>query len=269
MSTSQLYFKALISAVSLFWLSTTVAAEVPVAKNNYHLINAMGTIVCDGKIRGSATHISLPQAKQQGKSVLISAAHILFDKKTGEAFNSCQYRPQNKRLTAKDIDVYSATSYTVSSTDKIAQAEDDIIFMMLEHRLYQPSLSLADKGSTSDDQLRLIAYSASLDRINLSEVCSPIIAAEPLSPYLLLHDCMAQAGTSGGAIVDIASGAVVAIHGGALVFNQTLINSDLQKRSPALNRQQFPSEKLINQGRKIDSALLDKLRAFVKDSARQ
>ena len=263
MNTSQPYFKALISAVSLFWLSTTVATETPVAKNNFRLINAMGTIICDGKIRGSATHISVPQAKQQGKSVLISAAHVLFDKKTGEAFNSCQYRPQNKRLMARDIDVFSATSYTVSSADKISQAEDDIIFMMLEHRLYQPSLSLSDKGSTSDDQLQLIAYSAHLDRINLSQACSPIISTESLSPYLLLHDCKAQAGTSGGAIVDTGSGKIVAIHGGALVFDQTSFESGSNDSNPSLERYQVPAEKLINQGRIIDSELISDLESFI------
>ena len=102
------------------------------------LADAMGTVVCDNKIRGSAAHIHLPTLKNHKKSVLISAAHILFDKETGQAFSGCQYRPQNKRLSGVDIALTSSTNYDVANTNKITQAENDVIFLMLDSPCNNP-----------------------------------------------------------------------------------------------------------------------------------
>lgn len=264
MSNKKPCIKGLAFAIGLTWLaSLTGATETDLLgdKRNY-LASAMGTIVCDGEIRGSAANISIELTKPQEKSVLISAAHILFEKETGRAFNSCQYRPQNKRFASSDIESISTINYKTSVVDKILQAENDIVFLTLSKRLQQPALELSKQSVNNKSQLTLIAYSAYLDRIILSDVCKPVKTLQPISKKLLLHDCKAQAGTSGGAIVDTGSGKIVAIHGGALVFDQTSLKGDSNDSIPPLERYQVPAEKLINQGRLVDSELITDLEAF-------
>lgn len=265
MSSKKVCIKELAFAIGLTSLASLTGAtqtDLLGDKRDY-LASAMGTIFCDGEIRGSAAHISIELTKPQEKSVLISAAHILFEKETGRTFNSCQYRPQNNRFSSPDIESVSTIHYKISMVDKILQAENDIVFLTLSKRLHQPTLEISKQSVNRKSQLTLIAYSAYLDRIIPSDVCKPIKTLQPISKKLLLHDCKAEAGTSGGAIVHTGSGKIVAIHGGALVFDQTSFESGSNDSNPSLERYQVPAEKLINQGRIIDSELISDLESFI------
>ena len=264
--------KGLISGVGLSFLAGIMSIAGATEQTLYLdknpvLADAMGTIVCDKKIRGSAAHIDLPALKYPEKSVLISAAHILFDKETGQAFSGCQYRPQNKRLSGVDIALSSPTNYDVANSNKIAQAENDVIFLMLDSPLQQPALELSqqsgNKQGDSQSQLALVAYNVDQDRITRSDVCSAKKSIQPLSKKLLLHDCDAKAGTSGGAIVDIRNGKIVAIHGGALVFDPQSLEGGADNDRTLLERYQVPTDKLTNQGRLVDVEVISDLQTFI------
>ena len=264
--------KGLIFGIGLSFIAgiTSIAGateQTLFLDKNPILADAMGTIVCDNKIRGSAAHIDLPALKDPRKSVLISAAHILFDKETGQAFSGCQYRPQNKRLSGVDIVLSSSTRYNVANSNKIAQAENDVIFLMLDSPLQQPALELSqhfrDKQGDSQSQLTLVAYNVDQDRITHSDVCSSIKSMQPPSKKLLLHDCDAKAGTSGGAIVNIRNGKIVAIHGGALVFDLQLFEGRADNDRAMLERYQVPTDKLTNQGRLVDVEVISDLQTFI------
>ena len=62
------------------------------------MLKSVGTIYCDGALRGSATHVYT--ATKTHPSVIVTAAHVLYNRVDGQAFKDCSYRPQNKRLTA-------------------------------------------------------------------------------------------------------------------------------------------------------------------------
>jgi hypothetical protein len=269
--------KGLIFGIGLSFIASITniagATEHPsyVDKNSL-LADAMGTVVCDNKIRGSAAHIHLPIVKNHKKSVLISAAHILFDKQTGQAFKHCQYRPQNKRLSGVDIALTSSTHYDVANTNKITQAENDIIFLMLDVPLQQPALGLSQKYKNkhfdSLSQLTLVAYNIHQDRIIDSDTCSAIKPSQSLSKKLLLHNCDARAGMSGGAIVDRREGKIVAIHGGALVFDPQSFAEQANNSKTSLQRYQVPNEKLTNQGRLVDVEVISDLQTFIDSVAK-
>ena len=264
--------KGLIFGIGLSFIAgiTSIAGateQTLFLDKNPILADAMGTIVCDNKIKGSAAHIDLPALKDPRKSVLISAAHILFEKETGQAFSGCQYRPQNKRLSGVDIVLSSSTGYKVANSNKIAQAENDVIFLMLDSPLQQPALELSqhseNKQGNSQSQLTLVAYNVDQDRITHSDVCSSIKSIQPLSKKLLLHDCDAKAGTSGGAIVNIRNGKIVAIHGGALVFDPLPFEERANNDRALLERYQVPTDKLTNQGRLVDVEVISDLQTFI------
>jgi len=263
---SSLYPQGRLVATSLLWF--LIQSAVAQGDNSdQRLLDAVGTIYCEGKIRGSAVHISLPEKSPQDHSVILSAAHIFFDQETGQAYSSCQYRPQNKRLGGVNVQAVSRSQYAVSATDKITQAENDSLFLLLQRRLYQPSLVLSAKGATASSQLTLVAYSADLDRITVSEPCRPQISPQRVSKYLLLHNCRAQGGMSGGPIVDTVNGKIVAIHGGALVFNQQSLNGGLRESRLTLKRHQVEPSAWINQGRIIDHQLMIDLKTFISKNS--
>ena len=127
--------------------------------------------------------------KTTKKSVLISAAHILFDKQTGQAFKHCQYRPQNKRLSGVDIALSCSTRYNVANTNKITQAENDIIFLMLDVPLQQPALELSQQyeNKQGDNLSQILRWLP----IMLTKIASPtqisvsaIKSIQPLSQKL-------------------------------------------------------------------------------------
>lgn len=246
-STPNPYTQGALAVIGLIWL----LMQATVAQGNnadQRLLNAMGTIFCDGKIRGSAVHISLSEKSAPDDSVILSAAHIMFDPNSGKAFKSCQYRPQNKRFSGLLVEAFSTAHYEASGSDKLAQANNDIVLLKPKHRLYQSTLAVSDNGAANSGKLLLVAYSSDLDRITLSEPCTALVSKQPVSKHLLLHDCGAQAGTSGGAIVDTSSGKIVAIHGGALVFNSLYLSH---------KRDQIDPRMLVNQGRIIDRQIIE------------
>ena len=183
--------------------------SIPSQAEDY--IQAVGTIYCDGGIRGIATHIQLPQDFDSGHSVIVTAAHVLYNPQTDQLFNQCHYRPQNKRLSGIAFNLISKHNYSVTNKDKIAQAEGDLVFIQLKNKAHQPRLKLAKDFSI--EVLDLSFIGPNLDSFKQTK-CQKINHPQLASDALLLHNCPVQEGSSGSPILNSASGDVIAVHGG-------------------------------------------------------
>ncbi|MBT5388328.1 MAG: hypothetical protein HN817_03910 [Porticoccaceae bacterium] len=235
------------------------------------LLNAVGTIYCDGGLRGTATHIDLGAAaiNKRALSIIVTAAHVLFDPKSGQPFQDCSYRPENKRLNSVPFAEISSHDYQPLGRDKIRQSETDIVFVSLQRPLYQKRLKLGIFEPTG--KLQLLGYNSNKERISLSPNCKDFDSNTFVSEHLLLHNCDASRGSSGGPLL---SGSpldsvveVVAVHGGTLLTKPKKPSRQAADGAPA------DPEKWINQARKIDQLLLARLQRFIaylrKDSADQ
>ena len=198
---------------------------------------ALGTIYCDGGIRGIATHIQLPQGFDPNQSVIATAAHVLYSPQTDQLFNQCHYRPQNKRLSGIGFETVSSNSYSVNNKDKIAQAESDLVFIRLKNRAHQPRLKLAQDVSNAASEFSLI--SSDLDGFKLTR-CSKIDHPHLNSDKLLLHNCPVQQGSSGSPLLNDSS-EIIAVHGGRFTV-QTAKNGE-------------ENTEWIGQARRIDSKI--------------
>ena len=221
-------FSMLVSALLILCSLPTQAKE---------LTQAVGTIYCDGGIRGVATHIETTQ-NHQDHSVIVTAAHVLYNPQTDQLFNQCHYRPQNKRLSGIAFETISAHNYSVKNKDKIAQAESDLVFIRLKNRAHQPKLKLAQDFYNVESKFSLI--SSDLDGFKLTR-CNKIDHPHLNSDKLLLHNCPVQQGSSGSPILDSGSREVIAIHGGRFSV-QTAKNAK-------------ENTKWIGQARRIDSKI--------------
>jgi V8-like Glu-specific endopeptidase len=183
---------------------------------------AVGTIYCDGGTRGIATHIQPPQGFDPNQSVIVTAAHVIYDPQTDQLFNQCDYRPQNKRLSGLGFKTISTHSYSVNNKDKIAQAESDLVFIQLKNRAHQPTLRLAEKISSSIVEFSLISpYAGNFKQTQCQKINHPHLKND----QLLLHNCSVQEGSSGSPIVDSTSGDIIAVHGGRFAV-QTAKNGE-------------------------------------------
>lgn len=221
-------FLALVTALFIL-------CSLPTQAKDY--TQAVGTIYCDGAIRGIATHIDTLKDSQD-QSVIMTAAHVLYNPQTDQLFNQCHYRPQNKRLSGIAFETISAHNYSVKNKDKIAQAESDLVFIRLKNRAHQPKLKLAQDFYNVESKFSLI--SSDLDGFKLTR-CNKIDHPNLNSDKLLLHNCPVQQGSSGSPILDSGSREVIAIHGGRFSV-QTAKNGK-------------ENTKWIGQARRIDSKI--------------
>ncbi|MDA9094874.1 serine protease [Porticoccaceae bacterium] len=225
-------------------------------------LKAVGTIFCDGGLRGTATHISTSLKK--GPAIILTAAHVLFDEKTGLAFRHCAYRPENRRLSEIDFAAVSKHQYQFFSKNKIRQSETDIVFVALKKKPYQESLSLAVAINSSKDNLQLLGYNMDSQEINLSNNCESFESEFFVSEQLLLHNCDALGGSSGGPIISTTEDGearnVIAVHGGTLSSGISGGKSFSAGRPAGAK---VNPEQWINQARKIDRAMLIQLQQFL------
>jgi len=222
------------------------------------ILQSVGTIYCDGALRGTATHVSLSSIAPSSKSsIILTAAHVIYHKTTGILFETCVYRPQGKRLSSIDFFKISPHDFKPQSKNKIQQASQDIIFVTLQKKLRGSGLILQEVEDT-DNQLLLIGYNQNQDQISISRDCGQFTSESYETDLLLLHNCDAGRGASGGPILDARSGSVIAVHGGTF-----LINSSENNPFGAMQGAIADPEVLINQGRKIDSDVIAQLKRFI------
>ena len=223
------------------------------------LQRSVGTVICDGGLRGTAVHISLMHSDsdslQQG-SIILTAAHVLYDPDTAQRYEKCAYHPQGKRLSGVIFTRVSAHDFKPTTNNKIQQANQDIVFIALKKKLRHSGMKLNLTGQSSR-RLQLLGFNESQDNISISSNCQPFLSQTFVSPQLLLHDCDAGRGASGGPLIDAETGTVVGIHGGTLLF------SPLGKESRnAIAGASVDPETMVNQARKIDVDVLTKLHEF-------
>ena len=228
---------------------------------------AVGTIICDGRLRGTATHIKSPST-DTNQSIIVTAAHVLFDVKSGKEYASCSYLPKNKRLSAISFKTISTHSFDPFNRDKIAQSESDIVFVALNRALQQPALLLSESPATGNGRLSLLGYNSSQNHLTKSADCKQYGSVQFASEKLLLHDCDARSGASGGPLL-LQSGKdqpakLIAVHGGTLLINgmgeaASKSNSNSASRDGAV----ADPERWINQARRVDQSVLLRLQQFV------
>ena len=226
------------------------------------LLKAVGTIFCDGGLRGTATHINT--RFKEGPAIILTAAHVLFDKKTGLEFKRCTYRPENRRLSEIDFSAVSKHQYQPASNNKMRQSETDIVFVALNRKPYQASLTLALAINGRENNIQLLGYNMDSQEINLSNNCEIFQSEFFVSEQLLLHNCDALGGSSGGPIIsnteDGETRNVIAVHGGTLSSGISGGNSFNAGRAAGAK---VNPEQWINQARKIDRAMLNQLQQFL------
>jgi V8-like Glu-specific endopeptidase len=221
------------------------------------ILQSVGTIYCDGALRGTATHVSIPSiAPSNAASIILTAAHVIYHKNTEILFETCVYRPQGKRLGSIDFVKTSAHRFDPHSSDRMQQATQDIVFIALKKKLRGSGLTLQAKED-ADNELQLIGYNQNKDHISVSDDCREFSSEKFANNLLLLHNCDAGRGASGGPILDPTSGSVIAVHGGTLVIRSGN-NQPLNIMQGAIP----DPEALINQGRKIDSDIIARLKRF-------
>ena len=223
------------------------------------LQHSVGTVICDGGLRGTAVHINLMHSDrdslQQG-SIVLTAAHVLYDPDTAQRYEKCAYHPQGKRLSGIVFDRVSVHDFRPATNNKMRQANQDIVFIALKKKLRHSGMELNLTGQSSH-HLQLLGFNESQDNISISSNCQRFLSQTFVSPQLLLHDCDAGRGASGGPLIDAETGTVVGIHGGTLLF----IPVATESRNTIAGASVDP-ETMVNQARKIDVDVLAKLHDF-------
>ena len=237
------------------------------------LLDATGTIYCNGGLRGTAAHVIVPGADVKTLAIIVTAAHVLVDSTTGDAFDQCHYRPKNQRFDEVAFKRTSAHQFDPQTDNKIEQAETDIAFVELVKPLRQPALRLAiappNNPVMGEQSLLLIGYNSDLDKITSSADCELFTSAQFASDALLLHNCDATRGASGGPIISVYPGGeshfspstaeIIAVHGGTFFLNSRDGSPD---STTAPEGAVVDPERWINQARKIDPSLLQQLQHF-------
>jgi hypothetical protein len=223
------------------------------------LQHSVGTVICDGGLRGSAVHINLMHSDsdrlQQG-SIVLTAAHVLYDPDTAQRYEKCAYHPQGKRFSGVVFDRVSAHDFRPTTNNKIRQANQDIVFIALKQKLRHSGMELNLTGQSSR-HLQLLGFNENQNNISISSNCQPFLSQTFVSSQLLLHDCDAGRGASGGPLIDAETGTVVGIHGGTLLFSPL----GKEARNTIAGASVDP-ETMVNQARKIDVDVLAKLHDF-------
>ena len=225
------------------------------AKDNF--LHSSGTIFCDGGLRGSATHIRHSEIPNNFKySIILSAAHVLYKEGTSEQFKECVFKPQNKRLTSIGFYGLSDHRFMPSVEDKLLLSINDLVFIALKSKLPHGGMTL---GLASSDyrSLQLVGYNEDKNNISISSACQTFSSVTFSSDKLLLHDCDAGSGASGGPIIDQNSKEIIAVHGGTFYIDDE-DHSQIFKTYPTAR-----PESLINQGRRIDEEVIVNLTNFI------
>ena len=114
-------------------------------------------------------------------------------------------------------------------------------------------------GLASSDyrSLQLVGYNEDKNNISISSACQTFSSVTFFSDKLLLHDCDAGSGASGGPIIDHNSKEIIAVHGGTFYIDDEA-HSQVFKTYPTAR-----PESLINQGRRIDEEVIADLTNFI------
>lgn len=240
----ELFLKT-IGCIFLLMATTAIGAS----KKNIQgtILSASGTIFCNGLIRGTGLHIDKSTRRH---SIIITAAHVLYDDSSEKLFEKCSYRPNNMRLQAVSFAELSKHGYSPHDRNKIKQSETDIVFVALTRKLNQPVFHLSEKPPNfkdvrSSEGLRVIAYDSIKNQIEISAECGFVRGASFISNLLIFHNCPTGPGSSGGPLIITNQVKFVGIHGGTLLIRKENLTSE---KTENISR--------LRQGRIIDEYVL-------------
>ncbi len=210
------------------------------------MLEAIGTIFCDGLIRGTASHV---QHNRKEYSIIITAAHVLLDRKTRSAFRSCSYRASNARFQSFLISKTSAPGKLLRDSDALEGMNKDWVFASLSQKLYAPKLQLrrSSQESLPNLSLAMLVYDRKLGKIVGIENCRSMQSSHVEYPTLLLHNCAHGPGVSGAPLLNLQTLELIGVHGGRLIITKL----------PDHN-----IEGILGQARLIDDEVLDELKRF-------
>jgi len=188
-----------------------------------------GTIVCDGKIRGTAMVVDTREyAPGLEGVVLASAAHVIYDLDKGKPFKRCKFQlmafGELRRYQAKiDLKYIKMGGYDpLEATNGSGFGEGDWVFLYVprpwqgfdpDESLQATEFAFADLQSfrQAGGEFRLIAFNADTSVMSVSRYCNVIESKNGdlgggAWPGQLLDDCDSANGSSGGGIVAVLSG---------------------------------------------------------------
>jgi V8-like Glu-specific endopeptidase len=130
-------------------------------------------------------------------------------------------------------------------------------------------LKLSIGQSIGSGRLSLLGYNSGRNQITESVGCEQYSSIQFASEKLLLHDCDARSGASGGPLLledkNHQATQLIAIHGGTLLVNNTAVTGlQLNSQTNSANRDGAVAdpERWINQARRVDQSVLMRLQQF-------
>ena len=251
-----------------------------------HLMNA-GTVMCDGKVRGTAMVVDTREIAPGLKGVVLaSAAHVIYDLDKKQRFRRCEFHfmalSELSRYRAR-IDLGNVRSGNFDPREETAGAdfgEGDWVFLYVPKPwknfspfeaipLWNFSFVQMESYQQSGGEFRLVAFSSSDGVISVSRNCRVI---ESSSDDLggghwqgqLLDDCDSVGGASGGGIVAVLSGRqyLIGIRSGSHWSEQVYPASEYPLGPPKGSLWNLQSN--TNFGRAIDAGIVKELVGFLR-----
>ncbi len=245
----------------------------------------VGTIKCDGRIRGTAMVLNTRQfAPALDGAVLISAAHVLYDLKKKRPFKRCDFHylalGEISRYRARiDLGQVRTGGFDPSkATDSKSFGVGDWAFLYvprpwrgfrMAEAIQAQALSFPELEAfrQSGGELRLIAYDAVSRAISISGNCTVIESQHDdlgggAWKGQLLDNCDSGGGASGGGIVAVLKGkqVLVGIRSGSHWSEEVFPVKKYPAGPPAGSL--WDRKANTNFGRAIDTHLLRELELF-------
>jgi len=192
---------------------------------NDRSLNA-GTIVCDGRFRGTAMVVDTREYDADFTGViLLSAAHVLYDLERKRLFRRCEFYFMGWRHSAgyrARIDLGSVRKgdfdpAQVTSRVEFGQGDWAFLYLRKAWKNYRPEQSLplrefafanGEAFQQAGGEFRLVAFDSSAGVITVSGNCTVIESGKDdlgggVWKGQLLDDCDSADGASGGGIVAV------------------------------------------------------------------
>ena len=264
-----------------------MGSRLGVGSREGHHMNA-GTIMCDGKVRGTAMVVDTRKhAPDLRGVVLATAAHVIYDLDKKQRFRRCDFQfmalGELSRYTAS-IDLGSVRLGGFDPLKETSAAdfgEGDWAFLYVPRpwKSFGPDDAITVRDFSfvqmeafqqSGGELRLVAFSSSDGVISVSRNCTVI---ESGSDDLgggswkgqLLDDCDSVGGASGGGIVAVLDGRqyLIGIRSGSHWSEQLYPQSEYPAGPP--DGSLWNRHSNTNFGRAIDIQLISQLLVFLRN----
>lgn len=254
-------------------------------ENDRHL-NA-GTIVCDGRVRGTAMVVDTREFTPQfSGAILLSAAHVLYDLDRKRLFRHCEFHfmgwlhRTGYRAKVDLDDVRMGDFDPARVTERVEFGQGDWAFLHLRKpwKHYRPSQSMRVRAFSFADgesfqqrggRFGLVAFDSSAGVITESGNCTVVESVEGdlgggAWKGQLLDDCDSGDGASGGGIIAVLNGQsyLVGIRSGSH-WSEIVYPAERFPSGPP-DGAVWDRRLNTNFGRAVDARLLGELADFIQ-----